>query len=95
MTAVPVKGALVIDGRVSDAAWSRAVPVMSLYQRETFEGLPATEPTHVGSFRRHEPLYRRSGSDFFVVYNELDEWGQMFGVRNRSLSVKLNYLFAF
>ena len=47
MTAVPVKGALVIDGRVSDAAWSRAVPVMSLYQRETFEGLPATEPTHV------------------------------------------------
>ena len=47
MTAVPVKGALVIDGRVSDAAWSRAVPVMSLYQRETFKGLPATEPTHV------------------------------------------------
>ena len=37
----------------------------------------------------------KPGSDFFVVYNELDEWGQMFGVRNRSLSVKLNYLFAF
>ena len=30
-----------------------------------------------------------------IVYNELDEWGQTFGVRNRSLSVKLNYLFAF
>ena len=37
----------------------------------------------------------KPGSDFFIVYNELDEWGQMFGVRNRSLSVKLNYLFAF
>ena len=23
------------------------------------------------------------------------KWGQMFGVRNRSLSVKLNYFFAF
>ena len=47
MTAALVDGALVIDGRVSDAASSRAVPVKSLYQRETFEGLPATEPTHV------------------------------------------------
>ena len=37
----------------------------------------------------------KPGSDFFIVYDELDEWGQMFGVRNRSLSVKLNYLFAF
>jgi len=47
MTAAPLEGTLVIDGRVSEAAWSRAVPVTSLYQRETFEGLPATEPTHV------------------------------------------------
>ena len=47
MIAAPVEGALVIDGRVSDAAWSRAEPVKSLYQHETFEGLPATEPTHV------------------------------------------------
>ncbi len=37
----------------------------------------------------------KPGSDFFVVYNELDEWGEVFGVKNRSLSVKLNYLMAF
>ncbi len=41
MTAALVDGALVIDGRVSDAASSRAVPVKSLYQRETFEGARA------------------------------------------------------
>ena len=37
----------------------------------------------------------KPGSDFFIVYNELDEWAGAFGVKNRSLSVKLNYLFAF
>jgi hypothetical protein len=37
----------------------------------------------------------RPGSDFFVVYNELDDWGEVFGVRNRSLTVKMNYLLTF
>lgn len=37
----------------------------------------------------------KPGSDFFIVYNELDEWGEIFGIKNRSLSVKLNYLMAF
>ncbi len=37
----------------------------------------------------------RPGSDFFIVYNETDEWGGVFNIRNRSLAVKLNYLFAF
>jgi hypothetical protein len=35
----------------------------------------------------------RPGSDFFVVYNELDDVFGAFGVRNRSLSVKFNYWF--
>ncbi|MFH1574068.1 MAG: DUF5916 domain-containing protein [Acidobacteriota bacterium] len=37
----------------------------------------------------------RPGSEFFVVYNETDRMGELSGVKNRSLSVKLNYLFAF
>lgn len=36
----------------------------------------------------------KPGSDFFVVYNELDDVLGGFGMRNRSLSVKFNYLFA-
>lgn len=36
----------------------------------------------------------KPGTDLFVVYTELDEWSpDFFFVRNRSLSVKLNYLF--
>jgi hypothetical protein len=35
----------------------------------------------------------KPGSDFFIVYNELDDVLGSFGVRNRSLSVKFNYLF--
>ncbi len=37
----------------------------------------------------------KPGSDFFIVYNELDEWSRIFHFKNRSLAVKLNYLFAF
>ncbi|MGH9388892.1 MAG: hypothetical protein ACRD1Z_04700, partial [Vicinamibacteria bacterium] len=35
----------------------------------------------------------RPGSDFFVVYNELDDVLGSAGVQNRSLSVKFNYWF--
>ena len=35
----------------------------------------------------------KPGTDFFLVYTEVDEWSDVFFVRNRSLSVKLNYLF--
>jgi hypothetical protein len=35
----------------------------------------------------------RPGSDFFIVYNELDDWLNGLQGRNRSLVVKLNYLF--
>ena len=31
---------------MNDEAWSHAEPVTDFYQRETFEGLPATEPTY-------------------------------------------------
>ena len=37
----------------------------------------------------------KPGSEFFIVYNETDELGGGFGVKNRSLAVKMNYLFAF
>ncbi len=37
----------------------------------------------------------RPGSEFFVVYNETDLNGEPFIVKNRSFTVKLNYLFAF
>jgi hypothetical protein len=36
----------------------------------------------------------RPGSEFFVVYNELDDRPDRIAVRNRSLVVKLNYLFS-
>ena len=36
----------------------------------------------------------KPGTDFFIVYTELDELRRPFYVRNRSLVVKLNYLFA-
>ena len=36
----------------------------------------------------------RPGSEFFVVYNELDDRPDRVAVRNRSLVVKLNYLFS-
>jgi len=36
----------------------------------------------------------RPGSDFFIVYNELDGWYGPFQPKSRSLVVKLNYLFA-
>jgi hypothetical protein len=36
----------------------------------------------------------KPGSDLFIVYNELDETYGRFGAKNRSLVVKLNYLFA-
>ena len=35
----------------------------------------------------------KPGADVFVVYTELDEWAEVFFAKNRSLSVKLNYLF--
>jgi hypothetical protein len=34
------------------------------------------------------------GSDFFIVYNELDDWARSLRMRNRSLVVKLNYRLA-
>ena len=37
----------------------------------------------------------KPGSDFFIVYNELDDWSRLAPLRNRSLVVKLNYRFAF
>ena len=35
----------------------------------------------------------KPGTDFFLVYTEVDEWSDVLFVKNRSLSVKLNYLF--
>ncbi len=35
----------------------------------------------------------KPGTDVFLVYTELDDWTESFFVRNRSLSLKFNYLF--
>lgn len=37
----------------------------------------------------------RPGSDFYIVYNETDDTMTAVRMKNRSLAVKLNYLFAF
>ena len=47
MRAFPLRGKLSIDGRLDDEAWQAAEPVTDFFQRETLEGIPATEPTHV------------------------------------------------
>jgi len=47
VVAVPVRGTLRLDGRVDDEAWRAAPPVSDFYQRERYEGLPATERTEV------------------------------------------------
>ena len=47
MRALRVQEKLSIDGRLDEEAWRRAEPITDFFQRETFEGLPATEPTHV------------------------------------------------
>ena len=52
-----IQGKLSIDGRLDDKAWSDAEPVTELFQRETFEGIPATEPTHVSLLFDDENLY--------------------------------------
>jgi hypothetical protein len=57
MRAFPVHGELEIDGRLDDADWAAAEPVTDFYQRESFEGLPATEPTHVSLLFDEENLY--------------------------------------
>ena len=36
----------------------------------------------------------KPGTDFFIVYNELDEWNRGLGAKNRSLVMKLVYLFS-
>lgn len=40
-------GALHLDGRLDEAAWTRAEPATGLVQREPVEGAPATEATEV------------------------------------------------
>jgi hypothetical protein len=57
MQAFPVRGKLSIDGRLDDEAWQAAEPVTDFFQRETFEGIPATEPTHVSVLYDDENLY--------------------------------------
>lgn len=73
------------SGRVQLAIRSDIVP-MSLFQYN--------HDTRQVSTNIRFNWIPRPGSDFFVVYDELDARGAAFGVKNRSLVVKLNYLFA-
>jgi len=47
----------VIDGRLDDAAWVRAVPMTGFTQREPRDGQPASEPTEVRVVFDDEALY--------------------------------------
>ena len=57
MRATRLRAKLSIDGRLDDEAWGGAEPVTDFFQRETFEGIPATEPTHVSLLYDDETLY--------------------------------------
>jgi hypothetical protein len=68
-------------------AFRKDLVLMSLFQYNS-------ETKHLSSNIRFNWI-PKPGSDFFIVYNELDDWlSQAFQVRNRSLTAKLNYLFA-
>jgi hypothetical protein len=74
------------SGRVQ-IAFRKDVILMSLFQYNS-------ETKNLSSNIRFNWI-PKPGSDFFIVYNELDDWAQIFQTKNRSLVVKLNYLFAF
>ncbi len=57
VVAVPVRGALRVDGRLEDEAWQAAPVVAEFYQRERYEGLPATERTEVRVLYDDDYLY--------------------------------------
>lgn len=68
-------------------AFRKEVVLMSLFQYNS-------ENKHLSSNIRFNWI-PKPGSDFFIVYNELDDWfSQVLQVKNRSLTVKFNYLFA-
>ncbi len=47
----------VIDGRLTDLAWSEATPITGFVQRELHEGAPVTERTEVRIISDREALY--------------------------------------
>lgn len=56
-------------------------------------GLSGTYDLNLIDLARYHWIVR-PGSEFFIVYNELDDRPDRLAVRNRSLVVKLNYLFS-
>lgn len=68
-------------------AFHKDLVLMSLFQYNS--------ETHQLSSNIRFNWIPKPGSDFFIVYNELDDWvSRVFQAKNRSLVVKLNYLFA-
>jgi hypothetical protein len=67
-------------------AFSNTMALLSLLQYNHAARLVST------NIRYHWIV--RPGSEFFIVYNELDDRPDRLSVRNRSLVVKLNYLFS-
>jgi Domain of unknown function (DUF5916)/Carbohydrate family 9 binding domain-like len=57
VTATRADAPIVVDGRVDEPVWDRAVPVSNFYQRERNEGLPASERTEVRVVYDDERLY--------------------------------------
>lgn len=56
-TAAERKGAIVIDGKLDDAAWAAATPVTEFTQTDPEEGKPATEHTEVRFLFDNDALY--------------------------------------
>lgn len=48
---------IVLDGRLDEAAWSRAVPAADFIQQDPDNGKPATEPTEVRITYNNDSLY--------------------------------------
>jgi hypothetical protein len=75
MTAVPVTGAITIDGVLNEDTWVKAVPATAFIQADPLEGQPASESTEVKIAYDADNLYVavlcRDGDPSAIVVNEI------------------------
>src|SRR5687767_7153437 len=57
MTAVPVTGAITIDGVLNEDTWLKTVPASAFIQADPLEGQPASEATEVKIAYDDDNLY--------------------------------------
>ena len=75
MTAVPVSGAITIDGVLNEDTWLKAVPASAFIQADPLEGQPASEATEVKVAYDADNLYIavlcRDADPSGIVVNEI------------------------